>query len=97
MDEFAARVTEQMARRVRRRRRAIDMSQGELARRASLSRSAVAQVENTVRMPMTDTMIRLAGGLVLSPAQLLTGIEWEVREVWLPARLVDPEEGRPDG
>jgi transcriptional regulator with XRE-family HTH domain len=96
MDEFTARLTEQIGRRIRRRRRAIDMSQGDLAIRASVSRSEIGQIENAVRMPMTDTLIRLAGGLVLSPGQLLAGIEWEVREVWLPARLVEFEEGRPD-
>ena len=97
MDEFDARVAGQVGRRVRRRRRAIDMSQGDLARRASVSRSEISLIENAVRMPSTARLVRIAGGLVVSPAQLLTGLEWEVREVCLSARLVDPEDGRPDG
>lgn len=96
MDEFAARLAEQTGRRVRRRRRAIEMSQPDLARRAGVSRSVIAMVEAGNRVARVDSLVRLAGGLIVSPSQLLTGIEWEVEELWLPARLADFEEDRPD-
>jgi transcriptional regulator with XRE-family HTH domain len=90
MDEFAARVAVQLGRRVRRRRRAIDLTQEALAERAGVHRTQISLIESGKRTPMTPTLIKLAAGLGVSVEQLLAGIGWEV--VAGPP-LDDPPEG----
>jgi transcriptional regulator with XRE-family HTH domain len=92
MDEFALRVALQVGRRVRRRRRAIDMTQEDLAFRAGIHRTQITLIERGRRMPYLYTLIKIAGGLEVSTCELFEGLEWEVSEVWPAARLVDTED-----
>lgn len=74
MDTFAAEVTGRVARRIRRRRRYLDMTQEELAFRASVHRTQISLIEGGRQMPKLHTLIRLGIALDLSPCQLLEGI-----------------------
>lgn len=61
---------------LRRVRRREDLSQEELARRASLHRTEIGKLENTERVPRIDTLIQLAGAMAVPPGELLDGIYW---------------------
>jgi transcriptional regulator with XRE-family HTH domain len=61
---------------LRRIRRREDLSQEELARRASLHRTEIGKLENTERVPRIDTLIQLAGAMAVPPGELLDGIDW---------------------
>jgi transcriptional regulator with XRE-family HTH domain len=74
MDGFAAEVSRQVGRRIRRRRRYLDMTQEEFAHRASVHRTQIPLIESGRRMPRLHTLIRLGTALDLSPCQLLEGI-----------------------
>jgi transcriptional regulator with XRE-family HTH domain len=60
---------------VRCRKRA-DLSQEELGVRASLHRTEISQLERGLRLARIDTLVKLAGGLSVSPMELLDGIDW---------------------
>lgn len=77
MDEFEKRVAVELGRRVRRRRHFLDISQETLALRAGVHRTQISLWENGERMPLTSTLVRLAGALEASPDQLLAGTRWE--------------------
>jgi transcriptional regulator with XRE-family HTH domain len=77
MEGFAAEVTRQVGRRLRRRRRYLDMTQEELAHRSSVHRTQIPLIEGGRRMPRLHTLIRLGTALDMSPCQLLEGIRWE--------------------
>jgi transcriptional regulator with XRE-family HTH domain len=66
MDEFWALVAAQVGRRVRRRRRALDMSQATLAAEAGIHRTQISSFERGKRMPRLDTLILLARALGVS-------------------------------
>jgi transcriptional regulator with XRE-family HTH domain len=93
MDEFDRRVAEQLGRRVRRRRKFLDLSREALAERTGIHRSQFSLYESGERMPLTSTLIKLAAGLGVSVDQLLVGIEWEVSG----PPLRDPHEDDPHG
>jgi transcriptional regulator with XRE-family HTH domain len=76
-DEFHAHVAAHVGGRIRRRRRAIDLTQEELAFRAAVHRTQITLIERGRRLPHIDTLIRLAVGLGVSPCQLIAGIDWE--------------------
>ena len=57
-------------------RRRADLSQEELAVRASLHRTAVGQLERGERVARVDTLVKLAGSLDLPPGELLDGLGW---------------------
>ncbi len=61
---------------LRRIRNREDLSQEELARRASLHRTEIGKLENTERVPRIDTLIQLAGAMAVPPGELLDGIDW---------------------
>jgi transcriptional regulator with XRE-family HTH domain len=61
---------------LRRIRRREDLSQEELARRASLHRTEIGKLENTERVPRIDTLVQLAGAMAVPPGELLDGIDW---------------------
>lgn len=65
--------------RIRRTRRRLDMSQEALAENAEIHRTQMTAIEWGERLPRIDTLIKLAGGLGVSPCELLDGITWEVR------------------
>lgn len=61
------------------------LSQEELGLRASLHRTEIGQLERGTRLARIDTLIKLAGALSVTPAELLDGIVWK------------PESPRPAG
>jgi transcriptional regulator with XRE-family HTH domain len=65
--------------RIRRIRRGLEMSQEALADNAEIHRTQMTKFEWGERLPRLDTMIKLAGGLGVSPCVLIDGIVWEVR------------------
>jgi transcriptional regulator with XRE-family HTH domain len=52
------------------------LSQEELGVRSSLHRTAVGQLERGERVARTDTLVKLAGSLDVSPVVLLEGLNW---------------------
>ena len=62
---------------LRRCRKRAGLSQEEAAIRASLHRTAIGQLERAERVARIDTLIKLAGALNASPAELLEGLAWE--------------------
>lgn len=60
---------------VRVRRRA-DSSQEELGALAGLHRTEIGMLERGIRLPRMDTLLKLAGGLEVGPAELLEGMGW---------------------
>lgn len=70
-------VSEQFSANVRRHRKLADLSQGELATRASLHLTAVGMIERGTRLPRVDTVAKLAGALEVEPGELFEGIVWK--------------------
>jgi len=58
-------------------RKRADLSQEELAVRASLHRTAVGQLERGERVARVDTLVKLAGSLGSPPGELLDGMGWD--------------------
>jgi transcriptional regulator with XRE-family HTH domain len=58
-------------------RKRAGISQEELGIRASLHRTEVSLLEQGTRLPRIDTLVKLAGGLAISPDELLVGIAWK--------------------
>lgn len=83
-DDFSIRVQEILGRRIRRRRRALDISQETFAERAGIHRTQTTLYERGHRMPYASTLIKIAAALDVSVDQLLTGIEWDVEGPSLP-------------
>ena len=52
------------------------MSQEELGALASLHRTEIGMLEHGTRLARVDTLMKLAGALSVSPAELLEGIHW---------------------
>lgn len=94
MDEFEERLKKVLGRRIRRRRRCLDLSQEALAERADIHRTQISLFENGVRMPLAVTLVKLAAALGVPVEELLAGLEWKVRA---GPPLRDPGEGDPDG
>jgi transcriptional regulator with XRE-family HTH domain len=69
-------VAEQFGGNLRRCRKRAGLSQEETAVRASLHRTAIGQLERAERVARIDTLIKLAGALEASPAELLEGLAW---------------------
>jgi transcriptional regulator with XRE-family HTH domain len=76
-------VAEQFAANIRRYRKLADISQGELATRASLHLTAVGMIERGTRLPRVDTVAKLAGALEVEPGELFEGIVWKPGDVRL--------------
>jgi transcriptional regulator with XRE-family HTH domain len=57
-------------------RRQAAMSQEELGKLASLHRTEIGMLEQGTRLARVDTLMKLAGALAVSPAELLEGIHW---------------------
>jgi transcriptional regulator with XRE-family HTH domain len=62
---------------LRRARERANLSQEELAVRASLHRTAVGQLERGERVARADTLVKLAGSLGIPPGELFDGLGWE--------------------
>lgn len=57
-------------------RKQADLSQDEVAVRASVHRTEVSQLERGLRLARIDTLVKLVGALEVSPDELLDGIAW---------------------
>lgn len=57
-------------------RRRAGMSQEELGNLASLHRTEIGMLEQGTRLARVDTLMKIAGSLGISPAELLEGIDW---------------------
>jgi len=57
-------------------RRRAGYSQEELGKRCSLHRTEIGMIESGDRLPRSDTLMKLAGGLEVGAELLLRGIEW---------------------
>ena len=77
MGPFEAEVARHVGRRIRARRRFLDITQEELALRSEVHRTQFSLIENGRRQPRIHTLIRIATVLDLSPCLLLEGISWE--------------------
>jgi transcriptional regulator with XRE-family HTH domain len=62
-------------------RRRAQISQEELGLRCSLHRTEIGLLERGARVPRIDTLIKLASGLSIPPADLLVGIDWKPRSL----------------
>jgi transcriptional regulator with XRE-family HTH domain len=62
-------------------RRRADLSQDEVAVRASLHRTEVSQLERGLRIARVDTVAKLVGALEGDVADLFEGIAWEPGDV----------------
>jgi transcriptional regulator with XRE-family HTH domain len=69
---FAVRLGENIAR----ARERAGLSQEGLGVRSSLHRTAVGQLERGERVARSDTLVKVAGSLGVSPAALLDGLSW---------------------
>jgi transcriptional regulator with XRE-family HTH domain len=95
MEETARQVAEIVGPRTRRIRRAQEMSQETLGHLAEVNHHGpISKVEHGEQLPRIDTLIKLAGGLGVSPCELLDGIVWKPRGVGRPGRMVEGESGR---
>jgi transcriptional regulator with XRE-family HTH domain len=72
----SAGVADRFGENLRRVRRREGLSQERLAVRASLHRTEIGLLENGERVPRIDTLIQLAGAMVVPPGELLDGIDW---------------------
>jgi transcriptional regulator with XRE-family HTH domain len=70
-------VARHFGRNLARCRKRANLSQEELAVRASLHRTAVGQIERGERVARVDTLIKLAGSLEIPPGELLEGMGWD--------------------
>ena len=57
-------------------RRRADLSQEELGVLSSLHRTEIGMLERGIRLARIDTLVKLAGALEISPAELLDGLDW---------------------
>jgi transcriptional regulator with XRE-family HTH domain len=74
-------VREQFASNLLYLRKRSGLSQEEVSFRASLHRTEVGMLERGVRLPRIDTLVKLAGALEVTPAELLDGISWRPAEI----------------
>lgn len=75
-----------------RARRQADVSQDELAVRASVHRTEISQLERGLRIARIDTLIKLAASLEVAPGELLVGLEWQPGSTRIGG-FVAPDEG----
>jgi transcriptional regulator with XRE-family HTH domain len=61
---------------LRRCRTLAGLSQEELAERASLHRTEVAELESGERIARIDTLLQLAEAMAIRPEDLIAGISW---------------------
>ena len=70
-------IAEQFGDNLMQTRKLADLSQDELAVRASVHRTEISQLERGLRVARIDTLVKLAASLEASPSELLAGITWE--------------------
>jgi transcriptional regulator with XRE-family HTH domain len=69
-------LTDQFGRNLAYCRKRANLSQEELAVRASIHRTAVGQLERGERVARVDTLVKLAGALGIPAEELLDGLGW---------------------
>lgn len=72
MIDVAARFGDNLAR----HRKRADLSQEELALRASLHRTEISNLERGLRLPRVDTLVKLKSCPEVSADDLLAGLTW---------------------
>lgn len=77
---------------VHKARKRLGISQEELAVRASLHRTEIGLLERGERLARIDTAVKLAGGMGVSPCDLLDGIEWRPGSTQVGAFSLSSEE-----
>lgn len=85
-------VAQRFSANVRRHRKLPDISQGELATRASLHLTAVGMIERGTRLPRVNTVAKLAGALEVDPGELFDGIAWKPGDIRLGSFKPEEEE-----
>lgn len=70
-------VAERSGDNLRRQRKLADLSQEDLAFRASVHRTEISQLERGLRHARIDTVAKLAGAIEIDPGKLFEGIAWE--------------------
>jgi transcriptional regulator with XRE-family HTH domain len=73
---FKQEVADRFAENLRRCRRRSGLSQEKLGYRASLHRTEIGLLERGARIPQLDTILKVAGGLSVSPCELIEGMTW---------------------
>jgi transcriptional regulator with XRE-family HTH domain len=68
---------DQFAANLRHHRKLADMSQDEVAYRASVHRTEISQLERGLRHARVDTVAKLAAALEIHPGELFEGIVWQ--------------------
>jgi transcriptional regulator with XRE-family HTH domain len=76
MHGYPRELAERFGQNLKRARRRADLSQEEVSARADLYRTEIGLVERGARLPRLDTIIKLAGGIEIEPAELLAGLSW---------------------
>jgi transcriptional regulator with XRE-family HTH domain len=76
---------------LRRQRKLADLSQDEVAFRASVHRTEVSQIERGLRHPRADTIAKLAAALEVDPGELFEGISWEPGDIRRGSFKPDPQ------
>jgi len=71
---------ERFAINLRQARNKADISQEELGSLCELHRTEISLLERAGREPRLATIVKLAGALETTPAQLCAGIEWDSRK-----------------
>jgi transcriptional regulator with XRE-family HTH domain len=74
---FKQEVADLFAENLRRCRRRSGLSQEKLGYRASLYRTEIGLLERGARIPQLDTILKVAGGLSVSPCELIEGMAWQ--------------------
>lgn len=74
-------IGERFGKNLARQRELADLTQEEVAWRASVHRTVVSQLERGLRQPRLDTIAKLAGAVEAKPGELFEGIEWEPGEL----------------
>ena len=69
-------VAERFGKNLARCRRRVGISQEEASFRASLHRTEIGMLERGERLPRIDTLVKIAGAVEASPADLLEGLRW---------------------
>jgi transcriptional regulator with XRE-family HTH domain len=74
---FKQEVADRFAENLRRCRRRSGLSQEKLGYRASLHRTEIGLLERGARIHQLDTILKVAGGLSISPCELIEGMTWQ--------------------
>ena len=87
---------ERFAVNLRRARREQGISQEELGFRCELHRTEISLLERGGREPRLGTIVKLAGALDTTPAELCAGIGWLPRQGRFQIRRTDQRTSRSD-